>query len=47
MAKSNALDYYLCLLDENQCVDIDSIIDLAETYGYDFDNFKKLVKDNM
>ena len=47
MAKSNAVDYYLHLLEDNKNVDIDLIVDLAETYGYDFDNFEKLVKESM
>lgn len=46
-AKKNAIDYYLSLLEEDRYIDMDLVVDLAETYGYDFDDFKKLVKENM
>ena len=51
-AKNNAVEYYLCLLDvleedKHECIEINSIIDLAESYGYNFDDFEKLVKENM
>lgn len=46
-AKSNAVDYYLCLLEEGKHIDIEEIIQSAESYGYDFDDFETLVKENM
>jgi len=46
-AKSNAVDYYLCLQEEGKHIDMDLIIDSAESYGYDFDDFKKLVNESM
>jgi hypothetical protein len=46
-AKSNAVDYYLCLVEEDKYIDMDLIIESAESYGYDFDDFKKLVKESI
>lgn len=48
-AKSNALDYYLCLVEDGKHIDIDidQIVESAESYGYDFDNFRKLVEENI
>lgn len=42
-AKSNAVDYYLTLMeDENIEINISEIITLAEDYGYDFSDFEEL-----
>ena len=46
IAKSNAVDYYLSLQEEGKYVDVDLIIETAESYGYDFENFKQLIKEN-
>jgi hypothetical protein len=43
-AKQNAVSYYKSIIDENEEADIDEIIDLAESYGYDFDDFETLVE---
>jgi hypothetical protein len=43
-AKQNAVSYYKSLIDENEEADIDEIIDLAESYGYNFDDFETLVE---
>jgi hypothetical protein len=43
-AKQTAVSYYKSLMDENEEVDIHEIIDLAECYGYDFDDFETLVQ---
>jgi hypothetical protein len=43
-AKQNAVSYYKSLMDENEEADIDEIIDLAESYGYDFDDFESLIE---
>ncbi len=45
-AKEKAINYYLSLLDDEVEVDIDEIVSLAESYGYDFDDFSELVKNN-
>ena len=43
-ALSSAVDYYLCLLeDDNTEVTIEEITELAEFYGYDFSEFEELV----
>jgi hypothetical protein len=47
MAKSNAVDFYLTLIeDEDIHLDIDEVIDLAESYGYDLSDFEELVEKN-
>lgn len=46
-AKTNAVDYYLCLVEEGKSFDPEQIIEVAENYGYDFSNFIDLVKENM
>ena len=43
-AKQNAVSYYKSLIDENEEAEIDEIIDLAESYGYNFDDFETLVE---
>jgi len=45
-AKTNAVDYYLCLQEEGNHIDIDMIIETAENYGFNFDDFEKLIKEN-
>jgi len=45
MAKSNVVDFYLTLIeDEDISLDIEEIIDKAESYGYDFSDFEELVE---
>lgn len=47
-AKSNALDYYLCLVeDENIHADVDMIVELAEEFGYDLSNLNELIEENL
>lgn len=47
IAKSNAVDLYLTLIeDEGLSLDIEDIINLAESYGYDFCDFEELVEKN-
>jgi len=45
-AKEKAISYYLTLIDDEVEVDIDEIVSLAESYGYDFDDFSELVKND-
>lgn len=45
-AISNALDYYELLSEQDITVDIDEVIDLAETYGFDISSIKKEIKQN-
>jgi hypothetical protein len=45
MAKSNAVDYYLTLVeDEGISLETEEIIDLAESYGYDLSDFEELLE---
>jgi len=45
IAKSNVVDFYLTLIeDEDISLEIEEIIDMAESYGYDFSNFEELVE---
>jgi len=45
MVKSNVVDFYLTLIeDEDISLDIEEIIDKAESYGYDFSDFEELVE---
>ena len=47
MAKSNAVDYYLTLVeDENITLNVEEIIELAESYGYDLSDFEELLEQN-
>ena len=46
-AKSNAVDYYLTLVeDEDITLDVEEVIELAEMYGYDLSDFEQLVEEN-
>jgi hypothetical protein len=46
-AKSNAVDFYLTLIeDEDIHLDTNEIINLAESYGYDFSDFDELIENN-
>jgi hypothetical protein len=50
MAKKNALDYYMILLEddpEGEVIDVAEIINVAESYGYDFDDFEDLIEQNL
>lgn len=45
MAKSNAVDFYLTLIeDEDISLDIEEITNLAESYGYDLSDFEELIE---
>jgi hypothetical protein len=45
MARSNAVDYYLTLVeDEGISLETEEIIDLAESYGYDLSDFEELLE---
>jgi hypothetical protein len=47
MAKSNAVDFYLTLIeDEGISLDTEEIINLAESYGYDLSDFEEIVENN-
>jgi len=46
-AKNNAVEYYLYLLEDDKNIDIDLVIDSAESYGYNFDDFKKLIEESI
>ena len=47
MAKANAVDFYLTLLeDEGISLDTEEIINLAESYGYDLSDFEEMVENN-
>lgn len=46
MAKENAVEYFLTLQEEGHEVDIEEIIDTAESYGYDLTDFETLIKQN-
>jgi hypothetical protein len=47
MAKSNAVDFYLTLIeDEGISLDTEEIINLAESYGYDLYDFEEMVENN-
>jgi hypothetical protein len=43
-AKTNALEYYMSLVEENKSCDIEEIVDIAESYGYDLSDFEEMVK---
>jgi hypothetical protein len=45
MAKSNAVDFYLTLIeDEDISLDIVEFTNLAESYGYDLSDFEELIE---
>lgn len=44
IAEKKSIEYYLELLEEGQDVDIDEVINVAESYGFEFSNFQKVVK---
>jgi hypothetical protein len=44
MAKSNALEYYMSLIEDNKEIEIEEIIDVAESYGYDLSDFETMIK---
>lgn len=47
MAKSNAVDFYLTLIeDHGLSLDIEEIINLAESYGYDLSDFEEMIENN-
>lgn len=46
-AKANAVDFYLTLMeDEGISLDIEEIINLAESYEYDLSDFEELIENN-
>lgn len=45
-AKEKTVNYYKSLIDDDIEVDIEEIISLAESYGYDFEDFEKLLEQN-
>jgi hypothetical protein len=45
-AKSNALDYYFLLKEQDKYVDLDAVIESAENYGFNFDDFYDLIEEN-
>ena len=48
-AKKNALDYYLILTedDPNTEIEVSEIINIAESYGYNFDDFEDLIEQHL
>ena len=48
-AKKNALDYYLILTedDPNTEIEVSDIINIAESYGYNFDDFEDLIEQHL
>ena len=44
MAKSNALEYYMSLIEDNKEIEIEEIVDVAESYGYDLSDFETMIK---
>lgn len=48
-AKKNALDYYLILTEDDPDTEIEvsEIINIAESYGYNFDDFEYLVEQHL
>lgn len=43
-ALNNAVEYYYILQESGTEVDIDEVIDSASNYGYDFENFEKMIQ---
>jgi hypothetical protein len=47
MAKSNAVDFYLSLVEDEEVeLNTEQIIDMAESYGYDFSDFEELIENS-
>ena len=48
-AKKNALDYYLILTEDDPDTEIEvsEIINIAESYGYNFDDFEDLIEQQL
>jgi hypothetical protein len=48
-AKKNALDYYFAMTedDPNTEIEISEIINIAESYGFNFDDFEELIEQNL
>lgn len=48
-AKKNALDYYLILTEDDPDTEIEvsEIINIAESYGYNFDDFEDLIEQHL
>ena len=44
-AKEKARSYYMSLVDDDIEVDLEEIISLAESYGFDFDDFESLINE--
>jgi hypothetical protein len=44
MAKTNALEYYMSLVEDNKEIEIEEIVDVAESYGYDLSDFETMIK---
>jgi hypothetical protein len=44
IAKSNALEYYMSLVEDNKEIEIEEIVDVAESYGYDLSDFETMIK---
>lgn len=46
-AKSNVVDFYLTLIEDEEVeLDTEQIIDMADSYGYDFSNFEELIENS-
>jgi hypothetical protein len=43
-AKEKARSYYMSLVDDDIEVDLEEIISLAESYGFDFDDFESFAE---
>lgn len=46
-AMSNAIDYYLTVTEDDEVdLDVDEIIEIAESYGFDFSDFEEQLEKN-
>jgi hypothetical protein len=46
-AMSNAVDYYLTVTEDDEVdLDVDEIIEIAESYGFDFSDFGEQLEKN-
>jgi hypothetical protein len=45
-AKEKTINYYKSLVDDDIEVDIEEIVSLAESYGYNFDDFEELLEEH-